>query len=174
MTPVKNLPIPRALETTPDGSVWVGTAAGLVRFTSAGRRLYTEADGLPGSVVLGLYADRRGDLWVSAERGVARFSQERFSPLLMVPGDRVQRIINITGAGDTLWLRDFYLRLFRWRNDHLTPADDIPEMHRRGASSIHAGTSGISGLDRRPAGWSRERRAARSARSSQALATSAA
>ena len=113
-----------------------------MRFTSAGRRLYTEADGLPGSVVLGLYADRRGDLWVSAERGVARFSQERFSPLLMVPGDRVQRIINITGAGDTLWLRDFYLRLFRWRNDHLTPADDIPEVHRRGASSIHAGKSG--------------------------------
>jgi ligand-binding sensor domain-containing protein/signal transduction histidine kinase len=142
VTPVKNLPIPRALEATPDGSVWVGTAAGLVRFTSAGRKLYTEADGLPGSVVLGLYADRRGDLWVSAERGVARFSHERFSPLLMVPGDRMQRIINITGAGDTLWLRDFYLRLFRWRNDHLTPADDIPEVHRRGASSIHAGKSG--------------------------------
>ena len=142
VTPVKDLPIPRALETTPDGSVWVGTAAGLVRFTSTGRKLYTEADGLPGSVVLGLYADRRGDLWVSAERGVARFSQERFSPLLMVPGSRMQRIINITGAGDTLWLRDFYLRLFRWRNDQLTPADDIPEVHRRGASSIHAGKSG--------------------------------
>ena len=142
VTPIKDLPIPRALEVTPDGSVWVGTAAGLVRFTSAGRKLYTEADGLPGSVVLGLFADQRGDLWVSAERGVARFSQERFSSLLMVPGSQTQRIINITGAGDTLWLRDFSLRLFRWRSGQLKPADDIPEVHRRGASSIHAGKSG--------------------------------
>jgi ligand-binding sensor domain-containing protein len=142
VTPVKNLPIPRALEVTPDGSVWVGTAAGLVRVTSTGRRLYTEADGLPGSVVLGLFADQRGNLWVSAERGIARFSQERFSPLLMAPGSRMQRILSITGAGDTLWLRDFYLRLFRWRNQQLTPADDIPELHRRGASSIYAGKSG--------------------------------
>jgi len=142
VTPVKDLPIPRALEVTSDGSVWVGTTAGLVRFTSAGRKLYTEADGLPGSVVLGLFVDQHGDLWVSAERGVARFSQERFSPLLMVPESQTQRIINITGAGDTLWLRDFSLRLFRWRNGQLTPADDIPEVHRRGASSIHAGKSG--------------------------------
>jgi ligand-binding sensor domain-containing protein len=142
VTPVKDLPIPRALEVTPDGSVWIGTAAGLVRFTSAGRRLYTEADGLPGSVVLGLYSDERGDLWVSAERGVARFSQERFSPILMAPGSGMQRIISITGAGDTLWLRDFYLRLFRWRNGHVTPADEIPEVHRKGASSIYAAKSG--------------------------------
>jgi ligand-binding sensor domain-containing protein/two-component sensor histidine kinase len=142
VTPVKTLPIPRALEVTPDGSVWVGTAAGLARFTSKGRRVYTEADGVPGSVVLGLYTDGRGDLWVSAERGVARFSQERFSPLLMVPGDSTQRIISMTGAGDTVWLRDFYLRLFRWRHDQLTTADDIPEVHRRGVSTIHAGKSG--------------------------------
>jgi len=142
VTPVKNLPIPRAIEVTPDGSVWIGTAAGLVRSTSAGRTLYTQADGLPGSVVLGLYADRRGDLWVSGERGVARFSGEHFSPLLMVPGGGMQRIISMTGAGDTIWLRDFYLRLFRWRREQLTSADDIPEVHRKGASFIHSGRSG--------------------------------
>ena len=142
VTPIKDLPIPRVLEVTPDGSVWAGTAAGLVRFTSTGRKLYTEADGLPGSVVLGLFADQRGDLWVSAERGVARFSEERFSPLLVAPKSQTQRIISMTGVGDTLWLRDFSLQLFRLRNGQLSPADDIPEVHRRGASSIHAGKSG--------------------------------
>jgi len=142
VTPVKNLPIPRAIEVTPDGSVWIGTAAGLARFTAKGRTLYTQADGLPGSVVLGLYTDHRGALWVSGERGVARFSEEHFSPLLMVPGGGMQRIISMTGAGDTIWLRDFYLRLFRWRREQLMSADDIPEVHRRGASFIHAGRSG--------------------------------
>ena len=142
VTPVKNLPIPRAIEMTPDGSVWIGTAAGLARFTSKGRTLLTEADGLPGSVVLGLYTDQRGALWVSGEKGVARFSGERFSSLLMVPGGGMQRIISMTGAGDTIWLRDFYSRLFRWRHEQLTSADDIPEVHRRGASFIHAGRSG--------------------------------
>jgi ligand-binding sensor domain-containing protein/two-component sensor histidine kinase len=142
VTPLKHLAIPRAIELTPDGSVWVGTAAGLVRFSSTGRRVYTEADGLPGKVVLALHADRRGDLWVSAERGVVRFSQGRFSPVLVAPGPTVQRILTITGTGDTLWFRDFYLRLFRWRNGQLTPADDIPDTHRRTASSIDAGKSG--------------------------------
>ena len=54
----------------------------------------------------------------------------------------MQRIISMTGAGDTIWLRDFYLRLFRWRHEQLTSADDIPEVHRKGASFIHAGRSG--------------------------------
>jgi signal transduction histidine kinase/ligand-binding sensor domain-containing protein len=142
VTPVKHLAIPRTIDMTPDGSVWVGTAAGLVRFSSSGRRVYTEADGLPGRVVLALYADRRGDLWVSAERGVVRFSQGHFSPVLVAPGPTVQRILTITGAGDTLWFRDFSLRLFRWRNGQLTPVDDLPETHRRSASWIDAGKSG--------------------------------
>lgn len=142
VTPVKHLAIPRTIDMTPDGSVWVGTAAGLVRFSSGGRRVYTEADGLPGRVVLALYADRRGDLWVSAERGVVRFSQGRFSPVLVAPGPTVQRVLTITGTGDTLWFRDFSLRLFRWRNGQLTPVDDLPESHRRSASWIDAGKSG--------------------------------
>ena len=84
VTPIRDLPIPRVLEVTPDGSVWAGTASGLVRFTSTGRKLYTEADGtwLCGA---GSIADQRGDLWVSAERGVSRFSEGRFSPLLVAP-----------------------------------------------------------------------------------------
>jgi ligand-binding sensor domain-containing protein/two-component sensor histidine kinase len=140
--PLKHMSIPRAIEITPDGSVWVGTAAGLVRFSSAGRREYTEADGLPGLVVLALYADDRGDLWVSTERGVARFSQERFSPLLLTPNERMQRILGITGSGDTLWMRDFYLRLFRYRNGQLTLADDVPDSHRRSTASVYSGRSG--------------------------------
>jgi ligand-binding sensor domain-containing protein/two-component sensor histidine kinase len=142
VTSVKHLPIPRAVEVTPDGSVWVGTAAGLVRFSAAGRRVYTESDGLPGSVVLALHADRSGDLWVSAERGVVRFSDERFSPVLITPGPNVQRILTIAGTGDPLWLRDFNLRLFRWRNGRLEPADDIPDGHRKAAFSLDVGKSG--------------------------------
>jgi hypothetical protein len=71
-----------------------------------------------------------------------RYSQGRFSPVLVAPGPTVQRILTITGTGDTLWFRDFSLRLFRWRNGQLTPVDDLPETHRRSASWIDAGKSG--------------------------------
>ena len=33
VTPIRDLPIPRAIAATPDGSVWVGTTAGFTRFT---------------------------------------------------------------------------------------------------------------------------------------------
>jgi len=59
------------------GDVWVGTANGLcryrgVRFSPTGRRayvpsnVYTEADGLAGDYVSGLFEDSRGDIWISS------------------------------------------------------------------------------------------------------------
>jgi ligand-binding sensor domain-containing protein/two-component sensor histidine kinase len=141
VTPVRNLPIPRAIATTPDGSVWVGTAAGLTRFSKNGRYDYSEADGLPGSLVLALSAGPDGVLWIATERGVGRFADERFSPLLVRPGQivhgdqRIQRVVGLSSSRDGVWLRDFSFRVFQWRDGVLTQVTDVPDVFRRGALS---------------------------------------
>ena len=142
VTPVKNLSIPRAIEVTPDGSVFVGTAAGLTRFSKTGRREYTEANGLPGTIVLALRTDTRGDLWISTERGLSRFSREQFSPVLVRPTDSIQRVMGVTGADATLWLRDAASRLFRWSNGALAEAGDLQGPRGQTVSSIIADALG--------------------------------
>jgi ligand-binding sensor domain-containing protein/signal transduction histidine kinase len=130
VTRLTDLPIPRALETSLDGSVWVGTAAGLMRFSSAGKQLYGERDGLPGSVVLALHADRDDTLWVASERGLARFARGRFSGLLVPRGSQIERIFAITSSRGAVWVRDFYRGLFRWQQGEFAPVEDIPEAQR--------------------------------------------
>ena len=140
--PIRNLPLGTAIAVTPDGSTWVGTAGGLTRFSAAARRDYGPADGLPGSVVMALQADEAGDLWVSTERGVARYAHGRFSPVLIPPDDKLQRVTSMATSHGTLWLRDFYNQLFRWSDGRVTTPDDVPGTHAKGVSSIFADRSG--------------------------------
>jgi len=56
--------------------LWVGTnGGGLNRFdTRTGKaKRYSTADGLPNNVVYGILADDEGRLWMSTNRGIARF-----------------------------------------------------------------------------------------------------
>ena len=144
VTPVRSLPIPRAIAATPDGSVWVGTAAGLTRFSTTGRRDYTEADGLQGSLVLALTADTDGVLWIATERGVSRFDRERFSVLLVRPDHRIQRVVGLSRArqGEGVWLRDFRFQVFNWRHGTLTPVADVPDVYRRAALATFGDSRG--------------------------------
>ena len=165
VTPIRTLAIPRAVAATPDGSVWVGTAAGLTRFSAAGRRDYTDADGLRGSLVMALHADPDGTLWISTERGLGRFVNERFSPLLVRPGARIQRVVSIDRSEDGLLLRDFALRVYRWQAPSTalgagsstalgagpstalgagfpTLIDDVPDAYRKAAQALAADREG--------------------------------
>ena len=157
VTPRRDLGVVRVLETTSDGSVWVGTAEGLSRITSSGRQLVTAADGLPGTVVLTLHTDRAGGLWVATERGVARYAGGRFKSLTGDP--RMERVFAMatTRPGD-LWLRDFYYRLYHWRDGAIVSLSEVPETFRRDIFSLfgdRAGNVWIGG----PGGRLGERRA---------------
>ena len=56
-------------------TVWIGTSAGLDRLDVATGNFvhYTEDDGLPNTYIYGILADRDGSLWISTNRGLARF-----------------------------------------------------------------------------------------------------
>ncbi|NHZ72344.1 MAG: hypothetical protein GWP17_04575 [Aquificales bacterium] len=64
-----------ALYPAPDGLLWAATHRGLARFDpqTETATLYTEADGLPSSYVVGVLADQQGDLWISTLNGLAKF-----------------------------------------------------------------------------------------------------
>jgi signal transduction histidine kinase/ligand-binding sensor domain-containing protein len=143
VTQVKQLPVARAIERTPDGSIWVGAVGGLTRFTEDGvRRFYSEPDGLQGSVVLALHAAENGDLWIATERGVSRFSNNRFSPVIVPAGDAVQRVFTMASANDTVWMRDLHARIFKLRNGEATLATDLPNAARRAPTALQADRHG--------------------------------
>jgi ligand-binding sensor domain-containing protein/signal transduction histidine kinase len=141
VTPLIDLPSARATALTPDGRVWVGTTAGLFAFSSDGRRQYREAEGLPGIVVLALFADSHGTLWVATERALARFDGERFTSVLTLRG--LQRVFGMAESDGALWLRDVNLHVLRLdRAESTSEAADLPEAVRTTATTISGDRAG--------------------------------
>ena len=59
--------------------VWIGTTRnGLLKFNPKSNSLssFTENDGLPDNVVLGILPDSSGNLWLSTNKGISRFNPE--------------------------------------------------------------------------------------------------
>ena len=65
-----------SIHETADGILWFGTQLGLNRFdpTTNIFRHYTEKDGLPNNVVLGILEDNEGNLWMTTNNGLAKFN----------------------------------------------------------------------------------------------------
>jgi ligand-binding sensor domain-containing protein/signal transduction histidine kinase len=82
-----------AVTRTPDGYLWVGTEAGLlrfdgVRFTLIDPRRFPELR----AEVLSLLTDRAGTLWIGTDRGLVRWQHgvtRHYSPANGLAGDRV-------------------------------------------------------------------------------------
>jgi PAS domain S-box-containing protein len=64
-----------AIHETADGYLWLGTQLGLNRFDPNPKtfRHYTEKNGLPNNVVLGILEDDRGKLWLTTNNGLSQF-----------------------------------------------------------------------------------------------------
>jgi len=61
-----------------DDGIWIGTFRGLLRFTGDNERLYVNADGLVGSIILSLVNGKHGELWIGSQNGVSRYANEHF------------------------------------------------------------------------------------------------
>ncbi len=83
----------RVVHESGDGTIWVGSHNGLSRLESldgdgATFRRYLASDGLPNSTVYGIVEDARGNLWISTNRGIARFDRklEKFQSFALEDG----------------------------------------------------------------------------------------
>ncbi len=74
-----------ALAQTPDGFLWAGSDAGLLRFDGRDFKVYTQGTfaGLGGNIIRALSVDPTGTLLIGLDdgQGVSRFSGERFETL---------------------------------------------------------------------------------------------
>jgi signal transduction histidine kinase/ActR/RegA family two-component response regulator len=73
----------QAIQQTPDGYMWIGTPAGLVRFDGQSFKIYDQQDlHSESSDVLCLFVDSEGALWVGTNGGgVVQFAENRFTNL---------------------------------------------------------------------------------------------
>ncbi len=84
-----------ALDPDADGSLWVGTATGMVHIARDGAALPLQMNGLDrgdGERVDRLFRDRQGVLWVATERGVFRLQGNRlqsFAPGSALAANRI-------------------------------------------------------------------------------------
>lgn len=59
------------------GFLWVGTEDGLNKLDESGKLIseYHENDGLPNDFIYGIQDDAKGNLWISTNNGISRFSE---------------------------------------------------------------------------------------------------
>lgn len=137
VTPVRNLGLVRAVVSSRDGTVWAGTANGLIRNPGADG----ERRELRTSNVSALHEDRNGTLWVATDRGLLRRAGGRFSPVPLPMNIRPQRIVAMTSDSlGNLWLCDQEVGVFRWNNGQLKAFSPSPELGRRTAYAVQADT----------------------------------
>ena len=66
---------PTCLFRSEDGSLWVGTAEGLLHVHQGRTDRFSVTDGLSGNFVRNIFEDREGNVWVSTEDGLDRFRE---------------------------------------------------------------------------------------------------
>ena len=86
----------------PGGVTWVGTAAGITRFTGAQLQNFGIQDGLPDEMIRTLYQARDGGIWAGTAKGVARYDGHGFSNLTAACGLPASRIGSICQTRDGL------------------------------------------------------------------------
>ena len=67
-----------AIHEATDGYLWVGTQMGLNRFDPKSKTFvhYTEKQGMPNNVVLGILEDDQRNLWLTTNNGLAKFDPQ--------------------------------------------------------------------------------------------------
>jgi PAS domain S-box-containing protein len=89
-----------------DGTAWLATNIGLIRYDGYSWQHFTTADGLPTEFVRSVLVTRRGELWVGTSRGAGAFDpvQRRFDPRgseAGLAGPSVRRIVE--DPDGTIW-----------------------------------------------------------------------
>lgn len=70
-----------AIQESVDGKIWVGTDGGGV-YVFQGEEItdtLTEKDGLPGSIILRIYRDKAGLIWIVSSSGLSKYDNKKLS-----------------------------------------------------------------------------------------------
>jgi ligand-binding sensor domain-containing protein/signal transduction histidine kinase len=87
-------------------TLWVATSGGVVRVTNGAPEMFTVADGLSSNLVLSIYEDREGSIWIGTEAGGLNLLKSKkfntYSTKDGLPNDVVKAIYQDTQGG--IWI----------------------------------------------------------------------
>jgi signal transduction histidine kinase/ligand-binding sensor domain-containing protein len=113
------------------GGLWIGTVErGLIHVHQGRTDVFTKSDGLSGDVILSLFEDREGNIWVASTGGLDRFRELPVSTISVKQGlssDATQAVLAATDGSVWLGAHD---GLTRWRNGQTTifrKANGLPD-----------------------------------------------
>ena len=104
-----------------DGGLWIGTVErGLIHVHHGRTDIFSRANGLSGDVVLSLFEDREGDIWVATTGGLDRFRELPVATLSVKQGLSSDATQSVLGATDgSIWI-GAHEGLTRWKNGQTT------------------------------------------------------
>ena len=107
-----------------DGGLWIGTVErGLIHVHHGRTDVFSRVDGLSGDVVLSLFEDREGNVWVATTGGLDRFRELPVATISVKQGlssDATQSVLAATDG--SIWV-GAHEGLTRWKNGQ---ADNLP------------------------------------------------
>jgi len=118
-----------------DGSLWIGTVErGLIHIHNGRTDVYSRANGLSGDVVLSLFEDEEGDVWVATTGGLDRFRELPVATVSVKQGLSSDATQSVLAAADgSIWI-GAHEGLTRWKDGQATIfgkgsglPDDAPE-----------------------------------------------
>jgi len=108
-----------------DGGLWIGTVErGLIHVHNARTDVFSRANGLSGDVVLSVFEDREGDIWIATTGGLDRFRELPVSTISVKQGlssDATQSVLAATDG--SIWV-GAHQSLTRWKNGQATIFDE--------------------------------------------------
>jgi signal transduction histidine kinase/ligand-binding sensor domain-containing protein len=112
------------------GTVWAGTASGLLRFANGRVEKLTRSDGLSGSLIYSLAEDAEGDIWVATNGGLDRLHDPRVRHMTSADGLVSDSVPNVLATSDgAVWAGGFGTGLNRIANGTVRvygKADGVP------------------------------------------------
>jgi signal transduction histidine kinase/ligand-binding sensor domain-containing protein len=114
-----------------DGGLWIGTVQhGLIHVHGGRADQFTKADGLSGDIVMSLFEDREGNIWVATTGGIDRFREFPAATISVKQGLSSDVITAVVASADgSIWVAT-YAGLTKWKDGQATifrKSDGLPD-----------------------------------------------
>ena len=132
-----------------NGGLWIGTVQrGLIHVHDGGTDEFRKQDGLSGDIVMCLFEDREGNIWVATTEGVDRFRELPVTKITAKQGlssDLVDSVV--AGADGSVWVGT-QQGLTRWKDGQIAifskgnglPDDKVQSLYQDGRGRIWVST----------------------------------
>ena len=114
-----------------DGGLWIGTVyRGLIHVRDGRADLFRRSDGLSGDVILSLFEDREGNVWVASTGGLDRFRELPVTTVSMRQGLSSEAIHAVLAATDgSIWAgaASSLTRLKKGETTIFRPGNGVPD-----------------------------------------------